>query len=154
MWGIASKDDFTQNSVACFCHGLSSRIWKLNVPRLMQYLGARVFFFFVISGISVFMCKTNDRLKGLYSGCWLKNLTYVGKGPIWKDYKYVFSYCDLCLFEWEAGQSRLTHVRAPCPASGHGAQLMASAQKSYDARWALVFWPLLSGTGWQKKTHL
>ena len=77
--------------------------------------------FFVTSGISVFKWKTNVRLKRLCYACWLKNLTYVGKDPIRKDYKDVFSYCDLCLFEWEVGWSCLTltaaHVRPLTPVS-------------------------------------
>lgn len=68
--------------------------------------------FFVISGIQVFKLKTNVRLKGPYYGCWLQNLTYVGKDPTQKDYKHVFSYCNLSLFEWEVGWSCLTLTAA------------------------------------------
>lgn len=99
------------------------KIHKLKMPHLQQYLGMRCS---CISGISVFKWKTNVRLKGLYYSCWLKNLTYVGKDPIQKDYKDVFSYCDLSLFEWEVGWSCLTLLLALDPrpqCRGHSEKL-------------------------------
>lgn len=100
--------DFTEKFISWKCLIYSS-IWVV----------------FCRSRNSVFRWKANVRLKGLHYGVCIKNLTYAGKEPIWKDYKDVFSYCDLCLFEWEVGWRCLTLTWVPWPqCGGHGVKLM------------------------------